>query len=146
MSKDAGNERRNHSDFSRDEIAKHIDTSSNAITAFAVLQGLTFVYTFGTNQFFNCLVKSVPYLAYGLIASFVVVTGLMVVAMSVLRRRMAEITKPYDRIVREMYRGKLAAVVVAALLPITITYWYGVHLHNPTVDCAKAGCAASAEK
>ena len=39
-------------------LAKQIETYSNAIVAFHVIQGLAYLYYFGTNQTFNCLVKN----------------------------------------------------------------------------------------
>jgi hypothetical protein len=44
-------------------LAKQIETYSNAIVAFFVLQGVTFLFYFGTNKFFNCLLKTSGFLA-----------------------------------------------------------------------------------
>jgi len=43
-----------------DQLITQIETYSNAIVGFVVLQALAFSFSFGTNEFFNCLVKTAP--------------------------------------------------------------------------------------
>ena len=117
------------------ELCKQIDTASNALVAFAVLHGLTYCYTFGTNEFFNCLVKTAEGLAWGLIISFIVGTTVMAIAIWILGRKIVEIATSHSQILKTIYNGKVIAVVLAAVMPIGMTYWYGVHQHRPDVDC-----------
>ena len=64
-----------------EQLIGQLETYSNAIVGFAVLQGLAFAYYFGTNAVFNCLVKNAPGLAAILTAVFVLVTVLSIVAL-----------------------------------------------------------------
>ena len=43
-------------------LIKQIETYSNAIIAFVVLQGLAYSFAFGTSAHFNCLVKTAAHL------------------------------------------------------------------------------------
>src|ERR1700722_20291067 len=87
------------------ELCKQIDTASNALVAFAVLQGLTYCYTFGTNEFFNCLVKTADSLAWGLIVSFIVGTTVMAIAIWILGKKIVELATSHSQILKTIYNG-----------------------------------------
>jgi hypothetical protein len=53
-----------------DLLIAQIEIYSNAIVGFTVLQAIAFAYSFGSNQFFNCLVKTSRYLPHGLVVHF----------------------------------------------------------------------------
>ena len=91
-----------------DTLAKQIETYSNAIVAFAVLQGLAYAYAFGNNSFFNCLVKNAANLAEGLTLLFALVTVLAVAAIVALGRALKQIAGEYRGLVGKIYLGKLA--------------------------------------
>ena len=116
-------------------LAKQIEAYSNAIVAFAVLQGLAYSYYFGTNPMFNCLVKTTANLAVGLSAVFVVVTLLSVIAIVYLGRIMREIAREFAQIVQTIYRAKLIAVILFSLLPLAITAGYGVRDYPGKAEC-----------
>ena len=88
-------------------LIKQIETYSNAIVAFAVLQGLAFSYAFGTDAFFNCLVKTASNLAEGLTLLFVLVTLLSVFATVSIGRTLQQISGKFRGIVNKIYIGKL---------------------------------------
>ena len=112
------------------ELARQIETYSNAIVAFAVLQTLAYSYSFGTNELFNCLVKTANHLAIGLIALFLFVTVLLITAMIFFTGVIDTVSGRFAGIVRKIYIGKLVAVVVFSAVPIIITADYGI-VDNP---------------
>ena len=120
------------------ELAKQLETYSNAIVAFAVLQSLAYSYSFGTSELFNCLVKTAKYLAPGLTFAFVLVTCLMVIALLFLGRAMRSFAPEHSDLVRKVYRGKLVAVVVASLMPVAITFGYGVLDYPAKYKCLQS--------
>jgi hypothetical protein len=88
------------------EIARQIETYSNAIVAFAVLQALGYSYSFGTSELFNCLVKTSDYLAIGLAVAFVIATVVMAIAVLFLGRTMQSLSGEFAGIVNKIYRAK----------------------------------------
>jgi hypothetical protein len=118
-------------------LVAQIETYSNAIVAFAVLQGLAYSYAFGTNAFFNCLVKTSNYLAEGLTLLFVLVMLLSIAAMVALGRTVARIAGEFRSTVRKLYLGKTIAVVIFSLVPVAITFGYGVRDYPNKAECKK---------
>jgi hypothetical protein len=119
------------------DLAKQIDTYSNAIVGFVVLQSLTYSYSFGTSAMFNCLVKTANHLAVGLSLHFSLTTILSMVGMFYLSKTVVAITGEYAEIVRKIYLGKLVAVVLFSLLPIGLTVAYGIVDDHPKYDCKR---------
>lgn len=120
------------------ELVKQLETYSNAIVAFAVLQSLAYSYSFGTSELFNCLVKTASYLALGLTLAFTLVTTLMVIALMFIGRTMQSFAGEYSDLVRKVIRGKLVAVVVASLMPIALTFSYGVLDYPAKYKCLQS--------
>jgi len=116
--------------MNRELLATQIETYSNAIVAFAVLQGLAFAYAFGTNPFFNCTIKTVPHLAQGLAWMSVLLLALLVVATLALGRAARQIAGEFRGMVAKIYVGKLVAVIIFGLLPMSLTIAYGVGDHG----------------
>lgn len=116
-------------------LIAQIEKYSNAIVAFAVLQGLAYSYAFGTNVFFNCLIKTAPYLAEGLTLLFALATPLLVVATVALGRVIEQIAGDFRDIVRKIYIGKLIAVVIFSLVPMLLTIGYGVRDYPGKAAC-----------
>lgn len=129
--------------MTRDLLFKQLETYSNAIVAFAVLQGLAFSYAFGNNATFNCTVKNAPYLAAGLAVAFVLLTILLLAATLWLGRAMAGIAGEFVALVRKIYVGKLVAVALFSLLPLCLILYYGVRDYPGKTDCKVALCSAS---
>ena len=122
-------------------LVTQIETYSNAIVAFAVLQGLAYSYAFGTNAFFNCLVRTSNYLPEGLAILFGLVTVLSIVAIVALGRTLGRIAGEFRSTVGKIYAGKLIAVVIFSLVPLALTIGYGVRDHPN-----KAGCKTIAAR
>jgi hypothetical protein len=120
-----------NSDISSD----HAELYSNAIVAFAVIQGLGFVYAFGSEPFFNCVVKTAAYLACSLLSGFGVVMLLSVIA--VWRLHLRNIEKVADRkFAGHVHIAKQAIIVIFHLLPISVVFLYGIHGEKaPVTSC-----------
>lgn len=116
-------------------LIKQIETYSNAIVAFAVLQGLAYSYAFGTNAFFNCLVKTASHLAEGLTLLFALVTLLSIVAIASLGRVLKQISGEFRSVVEKIYMGKLIAVITFSLVPLILTIGYGVKDYPNKMEC-----------
>jgi hypothetical protein len=116
-------------------LTKQIETYSNAIVAFAVLQGLSYSYAFGTNAFFNCLIKTSSHLAEGLTLLFVLVTLLSIIATVLLGRALQQISGEFRGMVEKIYVGKLVAVIIFSLLPLALTVGYGVRDYQDKMQC-----------
>jgi len=116
-------------------LVKQIETYSNAIVSFAVLQGLAFSFAFGTNAFFNCLVKTSPYLAEGLLLAFLLVAILSAVAIVGLGRALKHLSGEYRGIVNRIYLGKLITLTIFSLVPLVLTMYYGVRDYPTKREC-----------
>ena len=116
-------------------LIKQIETYSNAIVAFAVLQGLAYSYGFGSNAFFNCLVKTASHLAEGLTVLFALVTLLSIVATMLLSRTLQQISGEFRGMVKRIYIGKLVAAIVFSLVPLVLTVGYGVRGYPDKMEC-----------
>jgi len=119
-------------------LIKQIETYSNAIVAFAVLQGLAYSYAFGTNGFFNCLVKTSSHLAEGLTLLFALALLLSIVATVALGRALKRISGEFRAVVAKIYFGKLVAVIVFGLVPLVLTSAYGVREYPEKAECKTA--------
>ncbi|MBS1172375.1 MAG: hypothetical protein H6R12_1205 [Proteobacteria bacterium] len=126
-----------------DLLFKQLESYSNAIVAFAVLQGLAFSYAFGNNSTFNCTVKNAPHLAEGLAIAFVVLTFLLLAAIVWLGRAMESIAGEFVTLVKKLYLGKLVAVALFSLLPLCLILYYGVRDYPGKTDCKAAIHAAT---
>jgi len=123
-------------------LIKQIEAYSNAIVAFAVLQGLAYSYAFGTDEFFNCLVKTASHLAEGLTLLFVLITLLSIVATASLGRTLQQISGEFRSTIRKIYLGKLVVVIIFSLVPLILTIGYGVRDYPSKMECkstARAG-------
>jgi hypothetical protein len=124
------------------DLAKQLDAYSNAIVGFVVLQSLTYAYSFGTNEMFNCLVKTAKHLAFGLSLHFALATVLLTVATIYLSNKAQALSGGYAEIVRKIYVGKLIAVILFSLLPLALTVGYGVLDYPTKYECKHAAPSA----
>ena len=108
-------------------IIKQLEFYSNAIISFVVLQGLIYCYNFGTNPFFNNTVKSSKELSIGLVVilSATLVFG-FIANYFIGEKIKALVESEFIGIVSKIYTGKLIVIVVVGLLPIVVTYHFGV--------------------
>lgn len=119
------------------KLIEQLETYSNAIVAFAVLQALAYAYAFGSNEMFNCYVKVANHLAAGLSALFLLMAVLLVIAIEFCRKTLRRMLEEQREAVGKIYRGKLVAVAIFSLLPLALTFYYGVVLDTPKVECNK---------
>jgi hypothetical protein len=121
-----------------DQLITQIEMYSNAIVGFAVLQAIAFSYSFGTNEFFNCLIKTSRYLPHGIAAHFLVGTILTCYAMIALRRLLRRLSKDNSQAVGRIYLAKCVIVIFFTSMPLLITINYGMR-----ADAGKAECKQS---
>jgi len=108
------------------DLVKQLELYSNAILAFVVAQSLVFSFTFGTNSEFGCVVIAERPLALGLLAHFVLSTILAVLAITYLGRALQRLSQDNQALVRLLFLGKCAVVVIFAVIPILVLLWFGV--------------------
>lgn len=118
-----------------DLLIKQIETYSNAIVAFNVLQGLAYSYSFGTNDFFNCMVKTASHLAEGLALLFMLVMLLSIFATVSLARLVKQLSNEFNNVVDKIYFGKVIVVTIFSLVPIVLTVGYGVLDYPKKMEC-----------
>lgn len=120
-----------------EQLIGQIETYSNAIVGFAVLQAIGYGYYFGSNEFFNCLVKSASYLAPGLSLLFLIVMVLFMLVIRYCRNALRSIGGEYREMVDRIYLAKMIAVVLFSLVPLSLTLGYGVLLPSVKIECNK---------
>jgi uncharacterized membrane protein YedE/YeeE len=116
-------------------LIKQLETYSNAIVTFSVLQGIAYCFAFGTSAFFNCLVKTSLHLAEGLTLIFALAMLFSVVATVFLGRVLRQLSGEFRSTVERVYFGKLLVVIVFNLLPLAVTVAYGVRDYPTKVEC-----------
>jgi len=128
-----------------DDLVNHVELYSNAIVGFCVVQALAFSTSFGSSPSFNCLVKTADHLAEGLIATFLLVMILCIIAMRQLSKTIVALAGRYKNVVRKMYAGKMVVVIVFSLLPISLVLAYGVVEYPSKHTCAAKPVANAPE-
>lgn len=111
-----------------EKLVDLLETYSNAILGFVVVQSIAFAFTFGTSARFSCLVKNQPLLAPGLIAHFAISTALACVAIVLLGRTIQRTLaglQPASRVLVKLYWAKAIVAVLFAGIPIFIVGIYG---------------------
>jgi hypothetical protein len=125
-----------------DKLITQIETYSNAIIGFIVLQAIAYSFSFGTNEFFNCLVKTARYLAYGLAAHFLIVTILACYATLALGRLLRRLSQENGEIVGRIYLAKCIVVVLFTSVPLATTVAYGLLDYPSKYECKQTKHAA----
>jgi mannose/fructose/N-acetylgalactosamine-specific phosphotransferase system component IID len=120
-----------------EQLIPQIETYSNAIVGFVVLQALAYAYSFGSSEFFNCLVKTSSYLAAGLSLLFLLVMALLMLAIQFCRKALRKVAGEFSDEVEKIYLGKMIAVVVFSLIPLSLTLGYAGMVDWPKVECNK---------
>lgn len=118
-----------------EHFIKQFETYSNAIVGFSVLQSIGYGYYFGSNEFFNCLVKSASLLAHGLALMFLLAMILFLVALHYCRKALRQFAGESGDMVDRIYLAKMVAVVVFSLMPLSLTIAYGVMVQPTKVEC-----------
>lgn len=121
-----------------EQLITQLESYSNAIIGFVVLQAIAYSFSFGTNEFFNCTVKTAKFLAAGLSLHFVLITLLSCVATIAIGRIICRLSQANVEIVRLVYLAKCAAVALFTMVPLVITLSYGVPDYPGKYDCKLA--------
>jgi len=124
-----------------EKLADQLEHYSKAIVTFVVLQAVAFMFSFGTIEFFNCLVLHTRYLAGGLIAHFAIVTALSSIALAYLGWKAAGFAKISRKTIVIIYVGKLVAIVLFTALPIMTMVKYGMIDDVLIYQCSKPNTA-----
>jgi hypothetical protein len=118
-----------------DQLITQLETYSNAIIGFVVLQALGYCLAFGTNEFFNCVVKTATFLALGLTVHFVAVTLISCYATLAIGRLLCRLSQANGEIVKRVFLAKCAAIGLFTLLPLVITFNYAVLDYPGKYEC-----------
>ena len=117
-------------------ITKQIEIYSNSIIAFNVLQGLAYLYYFGSNSIFNCHVKGNDLLAEIITLIFIFVTVLSIIAIRYLGQKFSELASEYEDVISVFTKGKMVVVAIFGFFPAFVTFKYGVLVEVPKL-CVK---------
>ena len=120
----------------KETLLKQLETYSNSVVAFNVLQGLAYSFYFGTNEIFNCRVKTSNLLAEIVTILFVLITILSIIAIKYFGDRKAELIPEYGHVIVTITRGKMVAVCIFGLFPAFLTFFYGA-LAEISKSCEK---------
>ncbi|MCP3666730.1 MAG: hypothetical protein GY696_30250 [Gammaproteobacteria bacterium] len=107
-------------------ITKQLESYSNGIVIFNVLQGLAYAYYFGSNQVFNCHVKSNPILPILLVSILTIGTIFSVLAIKYLGSKLSAIIGEYEKYINEITFGKMIIVILFGGLNIFLTAFFGI--------------------
>ena len=118
-----------------DQLITQIETYSNALIAFVVLQAIAYSYSFGTNTFFNCLVKTSKYLAHGIAIHFFIGTILACYATMALRGLLRQLSQENEVIIGRLYVAKCIVIALFMLLPFVVTVSYGIRDYPGKAEC-----------
>lgn len=110
-----------------EKLIEALETYSNVIVGFIVIQSVGFAFTFGTTPTFTCTVHTTEYLAPGLIVHFVASTLLACVAILLMARAIRRVAGEFSGILTNIYRAKIVIVILFALIPVVLisTYSFG---------------------
>ena len=118
-----------------DKLIDAIETYSNVIVAFIVVQSVGFSFTYGTTPNFMCTVHTANHLASGLILHFTLSTILACGAISVMRTNIGRLSTENASTVDKLYRAKLVVVVLFALIPVTLLFAYSIGYEGTMQSC-----------
>lgn len=121
-----------------DQLVTQIETYSNAIVGFFVVQAIAYCVSFGTNEMFNCLVKTANHLALGLSIHFCVSTVLACYATLFLKKQVLRLCQQNADIVSRIYLAKAVVIVLFSALPLGVTLTYGVMDYPNKTPCKQA--------
>ena len=118
-----------------DFLAKQTEMYSNAIVAYLTLQGTAYLFYYGTNPFFNCLVKMTPYLAEGIIVTIVIISILASVATRYLGKVLKGISPGNETIIHNIYMAKITVIYIFSTIQIFLTFTTAV-LSESNLTCS----------
>lgn len=109
------------------DLNGQLELYSNAIVGFVVVQGLAFLYQFGTNQTFKGLIQGHHSLSLTLIAVFICVLVASLYANHAISKTLQRRTDPSDReLIKKIFYGKGFVIILFNLLQILVVTMYGL--------------------
>lgn len=132
-----------------EKLIEQLDLYANAVVGFMVAQSVAFSFTFGTNAAFGCEITRYKLLAAGLIAHFILSTGLACWAIIALSRRMSALSKETENplsalghdTIQVSAKAKSVVIILFALIPVGVLLSFGLLGHSDTDRCSKQGHA-----
>ncbi|NKB57984.1 MAG: hypothetical protein GKS00_16795 [Alphaproteobacteria bacterium] len=108
-------------------LVKQLELYSNAIVAFIAVQALTFCFYFGTNPFFNALVKKSLSLSITITIMFFVSLILSSLGIQFMGKNIITKTcRENKTILGKVFIGKIIVVIFCNIFPIFFTVKYAV--------------------
>ena len=106
---------------------KQIEFYSNVIVAFIAIQSITFCYNFGTNAYFNDVLRTHKALSISLAVAVFFVMFLALYANHFFGSKLQELSGEECReLIGTIYFGKAVAIVIFSALQICITVFFAV--------------------
>ena len=118
-----------------EKLIEVLETYSNVIVGFMVVQSIGFSFTFATTPTFTCTVHTARYLAPGLIAHFIGSTILACIAIALMAKVIRRHSGEHADVVRYIYWAKAFVVVLFTLIPIVLVYVYSVDEVRTYAQC-----------
>jgi len=107
------------------KLIEQMELYSNALVGFIVAQSVTFSFTFGNNPAFGCEITKYKSLSIGLALHFAVSTVLAAWAIAYLADKIVALSAENGNLVRLLFRGKTAIIVLFAAIPIALLLAFG---------------------
>jgi hypothetical protein len=121
-----------------DKLIEQLEIYSNAIVGFVALQTIAFGVSFGTNEFFNCVLRTARFLAHGLTLNFTVALVVCCYAILSLSRMICELSPDNHSYIRRLYLAKCIAICIFTAMPLALVIGYGVVDYPTKADCKVA--------
>jgi hypothetical protein len=118
-----------------DKIIEALETYSNVVVAFMVVQSIGFSFTFGTKPTFTCLVHTASGLAPGLIAHFFISTVLACCAVALMANTIRRVATQNVEVLRRIYLAKILVILLFAVIPTTLLYAYSIGYEATFAEC-----------
>lgn len=115
----------------KDILYKNLEFYLNAIIGFSAIQGLGYLYYFGSNRVFYCYVKSAHYLAEYLVFLFIAIGFLAFIALIKIGRSQAKLANNHVNLFKSIMYSKAFVSLLFFILPATITFSYAVLMEAP---------------
>jgi hypothetical protein len=118
-----------------DKVIEALETYSNVVVAFMVVQSIGFSFTFGTKPTFTCLVHTADLLATGLIAHFIVSTVLACIAVAIMSNTIQRVATENIGVMKRIYLAKIIVILLFAMIPITLLFTYSIGYESTFPEC-----------
>ena len=122
-----------------EKMIEQLELYGNAITGFFVVQSIGFAYTLGTSQTFKCFAFLERSLNISLTAHFFISSLASCFALHFISRSIQRLSADNADLVKQVHKGKAAAVVAFASIPFFILLFYGLNPSESLAKCLAGG-------